>query len=98
MAYVKHKREILEYLEGQKVKDCKEREIAKKYGLMQTCNCCFDDEVLEREITKCENGCIFCKQCVQKSVEVAFGDGKLEFPCLTNCSSHFSLQTVQVIV
>lgn len=96
MAYIIHKEEILEYMKEQKKDEELERQYAKKNGLLRTCNCCFDDEILERDIVTCENGCGFCKQCVQKSVEVAFGDGKLEFGCLTNCQSQFSLQTLQV--
>lgn len=98
MAYLKHKQEILNYMKEQKLREEEERENAKKNGLLQTCNCCFDDEVLDKDTTRCENGCIFCKQCVQKSVEVAFGDGKLEFNCLANCPSYFGLQTIQVSI
>lgn len=96
MAYITHKEEIVNYMKKQKKIEELERQYAKENGLLQTCNCCFDDEILEREIVTCENSCAFCKQCVQKSVEVAFGSGKLEFGCLTDCQSHFSLQTLQV--
>lgn len=69
---------------------------AKEKGLLETCSCCFDDEVLVKNIYNCENGCKFCKCCIQKSSEVRFGEGKLDFPCLNNCDSAFSLQTLQV--
>lgn len=96
MAFISHKDEILEYIKTMKQKEREERSRAKKYGLLETCNCCFDSEVLLADTVHCQNGCNFCKYCLQKSVEVAFGEGRLQFPCLSSCSSSFSIQTLQV--
>lgn len=97
MAYISHRKEIAEFIRQQKFRDMEERQKAKKLGLLLTCNCCFDDQILQKDIVTCENGCTFCKQCVEKSVEVAFGNAKLDFLCLRDCKSHFSLQTLQVM-
>lgn len=96
MAYVAHKQDILDYIKKEKEEEIKERKQAKKYGLLMTCQCCFDEEILEKDSVGCDLSCIFCKQCVQKSVEIAFGEGKLEFSCLSNCTAHFSLPILQV--
>ncbi|XP_001812033.3 uncharacterized protein LOC100142249 isoform X1 [Tribolium castaneum] len=98
IAYLAHKREITEYVNEIKKRETVEREEVKSLGLMQTCNCCYDEEVLPREIYTCQNNCEFCKSCIVKSVEVAFGEGKLDFPCLASCESSFSLQTLQAVL
>ncbi|XP_044269250.1 uncharacterized protein LOC123014283 [Tribolium madens] len=98
IAYLGHRREITDYVNEIKQRENLEREEVKSLGLMQTCNCCYDEEVLPREIYTCENNCEFCKSCIVKSVEVAFGEGKLSFPCLASCESSFSLQTLQAVL
>lgn len=69
---------------------------AKSLGLLHTCNCCYDDEVLLKNTALCEKGCLFCKTCVERSVEIAFGEGKLNFMCLADCGAQFDLHTLQV--
>lgn len=96
MAFLTHKKEILQHIKDLKVQKEIEKQVAKEKGQLLTCNCCFDDEVLESNSEMCEKGCIFCKECIQKSVEVTFGQGKLEFLCLSNCKAQFSLQALQV--
>ncbi|XP_044269764.1 E3 ubiquitin-protein ligase RNF216-like isoform X1 [Tribolium madens] len=98
IAYLSHRHEITHYLTELKKRENLEREEARNRGLMQTCNCCFDEEVLPRDIHTCGNNCKFCKSCIVKSVEVAFGEGKLSFPCLGNCESSLSLQTLQAVL
>ncbi|RZC39657.1 E3 ubiquitin-protein ligase RNF216-like, partial [Asbolus verrucosus] len=97
IAYCAHEKEINEYLDEIKNKEEAERREAVSQGLMKTCGCCYDEAVLPRDIFSCENGCSFCKSCIVKSTEVLFGEGKLDFPCLMNCPSYFSLQTLQVL-
>lgn len=96
IAYIDHRDEILAYQEVKKKEQKKERLGAIKNKLVKTCSCCYDEEVLPRNIVTCVRGCLFCSDCVQKSVEILFGEGKLDFPCLANCDSHFSLQTLKV--
>ncbi|KAJ3660388.1 hypothetical protein Zmor_004838 [Zophobas morio] len=98
LAYYTHKAEIDNYLKQQSQKEIAEREEAKAKGVLKTCNCCYDEEVVPKDIHRCENGCEFCKSCIVKSSEVLFGEGKLDFPCLMNCSSNFSLQTLQIVL
>lgn len=96
MAFVEHENEIKTVILKRKAKAVRDRKKAKVAGILQTCSCCFDDEVMPTDIYECENGCIFCKNCIRRGTEVAFGDGKLEFVCLNSCSSFFSLRTLQV--
>lgn len=72
------------------------RQCAKDAGLLKTCECCYDDEVMPDEMACCENNHVFCKECVKKGCEVKIGEGKLDFPCLTSCEAQFSLQVLQV--
>lgn len=74
----------------------KAREEALLSNLMQTCQCCFDDELIPEECYFCKNGCIFCKDCVKGGAEAAIGDGKLYFACLVNCGYDFGISTLQV--
>uniref|UniRef100_A0A1Y1LPB4 RING-type domain-containing protein n=1 Tax=Photinus pyralis TaxID=7054 RepID=A0A1Y1LPB4_PHOPY len=98
IAFYDHQEEITEFLNKRKIEEEMERKQAKAAGLLQTCACCYDDEIMFKDITSCEAGCIFCKDCVRKGAEVAFGDGKLDFPCLGDCESHFSLQVLQAVL
>ncbi|CAH1372306.1 unnamed protein product, partial [Tenebrio molitor] len=98
IAYYSHEQAINKYLLEMKQKEETEREEAKNKGLLKTCSCCYDDEVLPKDIYCCENKCEFCKSCIIKSTEVRFGEGKLDFPCLLNCSSSFSLQILQAVL
>ncbi|KAF2880357.1 hypothetical protein ILUMI_25820, partial [Ignelater luminosus] len=98
IAFIEHGNEIKEYLKLKKVKETKEKLEAKEAGLLQTCSCCYDDDVMPKDIYKCKNGCVFYKDCVCSGAEVAFGDGKLDFVCLNNCTSHFNLQTLQAVL
>ncbi|CAH1128313.1 unnamed protein product [Ceutorhynchus assimilis] len=99
LAYFEHKEEILKYLEEKKDEAAKDRLEAKQLGLMQNCSCCFDDEVMPLDILTCTGGCRFCRECIKRSSEVAFGDGKINFPCLSDgCNEVFSLQMLQNVL
>lgn len=74
-----------------------EFEKAKEMGWLVTCECCFDDEVLEEDSSKCmKMEHVFCNSCVITSIEVGLGDGNTRFGCLASCDSEFSLRTLQV--
>lgn len=96
MAYLQHRQEIILYLKQKQIHLKQEEERMKQMGLMKTCQCCYDDNVLPSDTFTCEKGCEFCKPCVERSVEVAYADGKVEFMCLADCDSHFSIHTLQV--
>ncbi|KAK5647902.1 hypothetical protein RI129_002794 [Pyrocoelia pectoralis] len=98
IAFYDNQNDIELFLNQRKLEEEMERERAKVAGLLQTCSCCFDDEVMIKDVRSCESGCVFCKDCVRKGAEVAFGDGKLNFPCFGDCSSHFSLQVLQAVL
>ncbi|XP_044754188.1 uncharacterized protein LOC123313378 isoform X2 [Coccinella septempunctata] len=74
------------------------REEAEKFGLLETCQCCYFEGLLPEECYFCKKSCPFCKECVQKGVEHAIGEGKLNFPCLTNCNSEFDISTLRMVL
>lgn len=74
------------------------KEEATLKGLMQTCECCFDSELIPEECYFCNNGCIFCKECIIKATEINLGNMIYDFPCLGSCDGEFSIVTLQVIV
>lgn len=96
LAYLTHREEIKKYMLEKEKREEQERVEAKKNGLMETCQCCYDEEVMPKDTFNCPNGCKFCRECIKKSCEVAFGEGKTDFPCLAACPTEFTLQTLQV--
>ncbi|XP_005098623.1 uncharacterized protein LOC101849460 [Aplysia californica] len=74
-------------------------EEAKAKGELYECCCCFEDECLFEDLASCADGHLFCKTCVLRSTEAAFGEMKTKFPCLTGaCDQHITLNTIQSIV
>lgn len=86
----------MECLDKKKIAENEEIERFKKEGLMKTCNCCYDEEILPKNIVTCAKGCEFCTSCVEKSIMIAFSEGRLEYNCLSDCPESFTLQTIQV--
>lgn len=98
IAYVTHY-DIIHHVSKQREEEkTKAFETAKANGLLLTCECCFDDEVMEKDTFTCLYGHKFCKTCIIRSVEISFGENKLQFTCLTNCKAEFSLATLQTIL
>ncbi|CAG9836615.1 unnamed protein product, partial [Diabrotica balteata] len=52
----------------------------------------------KEEVYFCIKDCPFCKECVKKGVEVGVGRGDTRFPCMADCDSEFSLQTLQMVL
>lgn len=98
LAFYQHEAEIKKYIEDKKAEKEKLRSEAKALGRLLTCGCCFDDEVMPEETVICPQSCICCVPCVIKSVEISYGEGKLDFPCLTDCGSDYNIQSLQKIL
>ncbi|KAK6181366.1 hypothetical protein SNE40_009232 [Patella caerulea] len=99
LLYMNHELEIKMHLK--KLEDEKKKKIeeAKSNGELYECSCCFDDEVLFEDMATCADGHLFCKECVKRSTEAAFGDAKTKFPCLTGtCEHDIPLSVLQSIV
>lgn len=73
-------------------------EEARAAQALLTCGCCYSDDLLAEEVSTCSEGHIFCKTCILRSTQVLMGNGKLDFPCLEECSGSFSLETLKVIL
>lgn len=39
---------------------------AKAQGALLECGCCFDSEVMLEDMAACNEGHLFCKECVRK--------------------------------
>ncbi|XP_023018957.2 uncharacterized protein isoform X7 [Leptinotarsa decemlineata] len=98
LAYLTHKKEIEAFLKEKEQKENTERQNAKENGLMNTCQCCFDEEVMPKDTFNCPKGCMFCRDCIQKSCEVTLGEGKTVYKCLCDCPEEFTLQTLQNVL
>ncbi|CAG9766487.1 unnamed protein product [Ceutorhynchus assimilis] len=99
LAYFEHKEEILRYLEEKNDQAAKHELETKQMGLMHYCSCCFDDQVMPLDILTCTGGCRFCRECIKRSSEIAYGGGKINFPCLNNgCDEEFGLQVLQNVL
>jgi len=95
--FIEHKTEIKNYLDGIAAAKRLSFEQAEARGELIECGCCFQN-VLFEDCAACNEGHLFCKTCVQKSVEVRIGDGHTTFPCLQECDSTFSLKLLEVLV
>ncbi|CAH1170276.1 unnamed protein product [Phaedon cochleariae] len=98
ITYIKYRKQIKRFL---KMKDESYRlakEEAKKYNLLETCQCCFDDELIPEECYFCMKDCVFCKDCVKRGAEHVIGKADIKFPCLANCESEFALHTIQMVL
>ena len=47
------------------------------------------------EVAMCEEGHMFCKDCLRRGAGVQIGDQNTQISCLTNCGSTFSLAVLQ---
>ncbi|XP_054261210.1 uncharacterized protein LOC128985602 [Macrosteles quadrilineatus] len=95
--FIEHQIEIKTYLDGLAEAKRVQYEQAEACGELIECGCCYQN-VLFEDCTTCNEGHLFCKPCVQKSVEVRIGDALTTFPCLQDCDSHFSLQLLETLV
>ncbi|KAG5876148.1 hypothetical protein JTB14_021080 [Gonioctena quinquepunctata] len=98
LAYITHKEEIETLLREKKEKEEQDRQNAKENGLMISCQCCYDEEVMVKDSFSCPKDCRFCRDCIQKSCEIALGEGKTEYNCLNDCPEQFTLQTLQNVL
>ncbi|CAG9859328.1 unnamed protein product [Phyllotreta striolata] len=98
IAYLAHKEEIETYMKELKEKREAERREAKENGLFQTCQCCYDDEVMPNELFTCPKGCEFCGSCIKKSSEITLGKGEINVKCLNDCIEEFSIAVLQKVL
>ncbi|XP_033735539.1 uncharacterized protein LOC117324038 [Pecten maximus] len=97
--YLRHEEEIRDHLKEQRMMKQLRRDEAGANGELLPCECCFDDECLFEDMTSCQDGHLFCKECVRRSSEVVIGDGKCSFPCLTdNCEYQFPVPVLQEVM
>ncbi|KAK3093829.1 hypothetical protein FSP39_020705 [Pinctada imbricata] len=97
--FLEHEQEIKDFLAEQKsMKELRLME-AKENGDVMECGCCYDDECLFEDMVACEDGHLFCRDCIKRSSEVVIGQGKTLFPCISGtCEYKFPLMVLQNIL
>ena len=63
--------------------ELKKRETERRQALEEArlsnslveCGCCFNDECLGEDMVSCKAGHLYCKECIQRSTNVAMGEG-----------------------
>lgn len=98
IAYLDHKDEILNHIESVKTVHRIQVEQAKSIGNLNTCECCFDNELLTSEVFSCPAGHTFCSSCIKKGTEVAVGGSKVDIKCFADCGEEFNLTMIKSIV
>lgn len=96
IAFVVHRQEIIAYVKWNNENYRRAKEVARQRGLLQTCECCCECELIPEEVYCCPKRCIFCKECVKRGAEIVIGNYGLSFPCLADCGSEFSYSILQV--
>ncbi|XP_063221965.1 uncharacterized protein LOC134530755 [Bacillus rossius redtenbacheri] len=95
VAFIENRQLIEDYIKNKESAKKAAFEEAKLRNELLECACCGNDEVLLQDIGTCNEGHLFCRECIQRGVEVAIGDCKTTFTCFTECDSEFSLKTLQ---
>eukprot|EP00918_Siedleckia_nematoides_P062606 GHVU01136503.1.p1 GENE.GHVU01136503.1~~GHVU01136503.1.p1 ORF type:complete len:333 (+),score=40.44 GHVU01136503.1:105-1001(+) len=94
--YANNEDQILDHIANIVEEKRKRIEVARCYGQLLECPCCYDDELLTEDMLPCPDGHLFCKMCVQKSTEELIGQAKYKFPCLdADCEMQLSFSTLQ---
>jgi len=63
------------------------------------CGCCFDSDILEVQMLSCPIGHLFCKECIKRGSESAYGEGKTELLCFQgNCEEKFELKILENVI
>ncbi|XP_065160017.1 E3 ubiquitin-protein ligase RNF216-like isoform X2 [Atheta coriaria] len=100
LAYVMHRDLINNYLKIRTSSYERAYKEAEAANQLQTCRTCFEEGLLlmPEESYQCTNGCNFCKQCMIRGCEVAYGDGLLEIDCFDGCGATFSDYILQMVM
>ncbi|XP_019872467.1 uncharacterized protein LOC109600733 isoform X1 [Aethina tumida] len=97
MAYLKYGKLIRDTIKERDSLYKNAKEQARKFGLLEECKICGDDELIPEECFFCTKGCIYCKDCLKTGLEVAIGEGNLVFPC-HYCDAVFSHGTLKMVL
>ena len=98
LLFILHREEIVSMDVAARISLQERYEAAKHSGELVTCPCCFEDIVPEEQVM-CASGHGFCQDCLQKSMEVALGQGRKKLTCLQHsCTEKYTLTTVADIL
>jgi len=85
---------IQEEIAKRKTDKIKAFEDARANDALVECSCCYN-ECLGEDMVPCEGGHLYCKECIQRSTDVAMGDGKSTILCLGHCEEEISTRELQ---
>ncbi|XP_076649255.1 uncharacterized protein LOC143357015 [Halictus rubicundus] len=95
-AFILHKGQIRDCMNRIKDKENKEFEKLKKNNELWICENCYDNECMPSKCFTCNDGHIFCKNCINVAVKVELGKGNVHIKCFSlNCNEIFSCSTLQ---
>ncbi|KAL7303319.1 hypothetical protein TKK_0004509 [Trichogramma kaykai] len=98
MAYIKHKDAIKLHIENLRITEERLFKDLKEKNLLVTCQCCYNDECMPSKCALCNEGHTFCNDCVIRGTDSILADGGTHVQCFTECSSEFSLSTLQKVL
>lgn len=91
LMYTRHEKEIRGYFQEKKKAKKRRHKLAKEKGELLSCDCCCNDDILAEDMLPCQEGHLFCAECVLSSTEELIGQAKVKFPCLSGepgCEYH----------
>lgn len=98
VAFIENEDRIKDFIDTQEQWKREAFEMAKANGELLECQCCFDNEVMAEDMAACNEGHLFCKECIRRSAEVAIGNAQNGFGCLTTCTAEFSLKVLRMVL
>ncbi|KAK2585538.1 hypothetical protein KPH14_010180 [Odynerus spinipes] len=98
IAFIQHRQDIQIYLAELKEKEAIEFQRLKENNGLLECQCCFDNECMPSKCSNCDNGHIFCNNCIMKGVEMKLAESETHIYCFTSCTSEFNLSMLQKVL
>ncbi|XP_015178852.1 PREDICTED: uncharacterized protein LOC107067667 [Polistes dominula] len=98
ITFIQHRSEIQQYLLKLQKEETEEFLRLKKNKSLLECQCCFNDECMPSKCSSCDNGHIFCNDCIIKGTNLKLAESETHIYCFVNCTSEFSLSILQNVL
>lgn len=98
VAFIENEERIKDFIDTQEQWKRGAFEMAKANGELLECQCCYDNEVMAEDMAACNEGHLFCTECIRRSAEIAIGNAQNGFACLTACTAEFSLKVLRTVL
>jgi len=98
LQYCKMDDEVLAYIAQETSKRRKIYVDAKENNSFVKCDCCLDDECILLDMMTCNNGHMFCQECIEQASNIASGNGEVRLKCLEQCDMDFDYNDLEQIL